>query len=100
MSVATAPPHGHPLLAAPPSGVSDVTVVVAGRPDDPPLAAAWVALVDLGLPGVFADLSRDGVQLAGSRLLVGGVEVDRGALTGLYLRAHGALVQFLAATLR
>ncbi|MHA6513782.1 ATP-grasp domain-containing protein [Tessaracoccus sp. Z1128] len=76
------------------------TLVIAGRPDDPPLAAAWAAVVELGLPGVFADLSRDGVELSGSRLVVDGVELDRASLTGLYLRVHGAQDPVLAAGLR
>ncbi|MHA6523903.1 ATP-grasp domain-containing protein [Tessaracoccus sp. G1721] len=75
-------------------------ILIAGRPDDPPLAAAWAAVVRLGLPGAFADLTRDGVQLSGGSLHIAGTEVAPDAVSGCYLRAHGAADPLLAAGLR
>lgn len=77
-----------------------MSLVIAGRPDDPPLAAAWRAVERAGLPGVFADLSGDGVAMAARRLTVDGRGVDGRALTGVYLRGHGARDPHLASAVR
>lgn len=76
-----------------------MSVLIAGRPDDPPLAAAWVAVRRLGSGGVFADLSGGAVCLVDGRVSVDGATVDLRSLTGVYLRGHGAKDPVLAARL-
>ena len=77
-----------------------MSLVIAGRPDDPPLAAAWRAVQRAGIPGAFADLSGDGVGIAAGRLTVDGRSFDDEALTGVYLRGHGARDPHLASAVR
>lgn len=75
-------------------------ILIAGRPDDPPLAAAWSAVRELGLSGTFADLSGPGVSIDGSRIITADAEVDRSEITGLYLRGYTAADPLLAESLR
>lgn len=67
-----------------------MTVLIAGRPDDPPIAACLEALRSLGLPSVFADLSRPGTRVDGARVITSGCTLSHAGTTGVYLRSTGA----------
>ncbi|MCC2594698.1 hypothetical protein LKO27_14945 [Tessaracoccus sp. OS52] len=74
-------------------------IVVAGRRTDPPLAAVWTSIQELGLPGAFADVTTRSVALDGTRVLTPGAAVDRGSLRGFYQRDDSAADPALATRL-
>lgn len=77
-----------------------MSTLILGRPDDPPLAAAWAAVQRLGLPGTFVDLREPGIRLEGSELWRPSGHVSLDGVTGFYLRGHGAADAATAQALR
>ncbi|SDL36732.1 ATP-grasp domain-containing protein [Tessaracoccus oleiagri] len=77
-----------------------MSAIILGRPDDPPLAAAWAAVQHLGLPGSFVDLNEHGIHLVGSELRRPSGNVALDGVSGFYLRGHGAADPSTAQALR
>lgn len=80
--------------------MGEVTAVVAGLTDDPPITAVVAALRALGLPVLFVDLGQPGVQVTKRSILTPEGPMHHSALTGFYLRGAGATCPSTAQMLR